>query len=696
MDHALTSDHDLRTVPGIVPGTVPAPAVAASTAPLPRAAAVPRIALIGVHGFGAHHLQRLRTLQAQGAVSLVAVADPRLPEAGELDGSVAVFAAAEELLAAGTAPDIVIIATPIHTHAGLAVAALEAGADVYLEKPAAASLEQYTQILAAAERTGGAVQVGFQSLGSAALPVLAQAINRGDLGTVRGISATGLWVRDADYFRRSRWAGRRMLDGVDVVDGVITNPLAHAVATALRAANARATGDVSSVEVDAYHAHDIEGDDTSVVRLRTTGGTTVMCALTLCAPEQQLPFVTVHGTEGEAVFRYTADELDITTAAGTSRTVHSRTDLLENLIAHRQDGAPLLSSLQDSGAFMTVLEAVRTSGPVHPISSAHVDWRGTGGAAHPVIRGIEDLMLRAVRAQATFSELPAPWARPVPAEEEFSIAGTTVAQLRSGAGIRSDASPRPYLHPVTTLAGVPVTDHLPSDHVWHLGVSVAVQDVDGINFWGGRTYRREAGGYLWRDDHGSIRTAASTAEPKALNQSLEWCGPDGTPLLTEQRNWRFAELDRDSWLLDLEFTLRAAGSPLLLGSPGSNGRDGGGYGGFFWRFPACTDIRVQTADHDGEEAVHGTVAPWLAWTAEFADGPATLIFIPDPGGSDPWFVRCSGYPGVGLSLAWDTPLPVSRTAPVSRSVRVAIADGRLNREGVAQLLAGARTKGSLR
>ena len=167
-------------------------------------------------------------------------------------------------------------------------------------------------------------------------------------------------------------------------------------------------------------------------------------------------------------------------------------------------------------------------------------------------------------------------------------------------------------------------------------------------------------------------------------------------LLTEQRNWHFTELHGDSWLLDLNFTLTAASDPVLLGSPGSNGRDGGGYGGFFWRLPACTDVRVRTADAEGEDAVHGSITPWLAWTAQFPDGPATLVFVPDPQEDDPWFVRCSGYPGVGLSLAWDTPVRTTSSAPISRSVSVVVVDGRLDDDGVARLVADLQAQGAVR
>ena len=655
-----------------------------------RLARKPRIALIGVHGFGARHLDRLRHLQAEGQLVLAAVADPNPPEPGELDPGVAVFATADELLAAGTDPDVVIVATPIHTHAAIAVAALRAGADVYLEKPAAASLEQYEQIQTAAAQAGRAVQVGFQSLGSAALERIARLVASGTIGDIRGISATGTWVRTRAYFSRSRWAGRRTLDGLDVVDGVVTNPLAHAVATALRIADARSTGDVKSVELDHYRAHDIEGDDTTVVRIRTTANRTVMCALTVCAAEQTDPFITLHGTQGEAVFYYTADRLVITTPDAVQTMNFDRVGLLENLLAHRSDGTALLSSLEDSGAFMRVLEEIRTAEPAAAIDASYVEWIGEGGDAHPVIANIGDFVQRAVKAQATFSELGAPWARPLPGTAGFTVNGVVVAEERSGTRIASTSSPRPYLHPVRTLAGTVVTDHQPADHVWHLGAGVALQDVNGVNFWGGRTYRREAGAYVWRSDHGTIRQAAADPADGALAETLEWVGPDGSVLLQEQRNWRFGPLDQATWRLDLDFTLSPAGTePVLLGSPGSNGRPGGGYGGFFWRLPACTGVDVRTGNASGEDAVHGTTAPWLAWTADFAGRPATLVFLAGDEAADPWFVRQSGYPGVGLSLAWDTPVPLSPGSSLTRSVSVLVADGALTDSDVRELAATA-------
>ncbi|MDF2916502.1 MAG: hypothetical protein K0S70_719 [Microbacterium sp.] len=138
----------------------------------------------------------------------------------------------------------------------------------------------------------------------------------------------------------------------------------------------------------------------------------------------------------------------------------------------------------------------------------------------------------------------------------------------------------------------------------------------------------------------------------------------------------------------------------MLGSPGSNGRVGGGYGGLAWRLPACVDVDVRTPSARGEAAVHGTVAPWLAWSAAFADpighspaapatAEATVALAPadDVSAGDPWFVRVAGYPGIGAALAWDRAVAASPSAPVRRAYRLLVADGRLSDAEVGALLA---------
>jgi predicted dehydrogenase len=378
--------------------------------PLPEQVHPARVALVGVHGFGTHHLRNLERLQAAGVVELVAVADPQPPAPGSVPDTAAVHQGLTDLLAATADLDVIIVATPIQTHAPLGLAALATQADLYLEKPPVASLADFNTLCEAAQASGRSVQIGFQSLGSHALQAIEELVATGAIGTLTGISATGRWVRDRAYYKRSRWAGKRSIDGVDVVDGVATNPLAHAVATALRIAGARTIEDVASVETDLYRANDIESDDTSVIRIRTAKGLPVTCALTICATESAEPYVTLQGSRGQAVFHYTEDRLTVTTPAGQTEQVFGRDDLTENLLAHRREGTELISPLLDSGAFMLVLEAIRTAPQPALIDGAYVHWEGEGDKAHAVVVGIEEALERATQEHVTFSELGLPWA----------------------------------------------------------------------------------------------------------------------------------------------------------------------------------------------------------------------------------------------------------------------------------------------
>lgn len=624
-----------------------------------------RVALIGVHGYGAAHLAHLGRLA--GHVELVAVADP-LPPSPELPAGTRVFSDPRTLLEEIEDLDVVIVCTPIHLHAPLTRLALSAGADVLLEKPPFAVLQDHSEIVLLATQLGRAVQVGFQSLGSSALTAFGT--DAFGLGAITAVSTTGRWRRDLAYWRRSAWSGRRELDGIAVVDGALTNPFAHALATALRLAGARRASDVADIELDQYRANPIEVDDTSVVRLVTSTGVSVTCAATLCAESERPPAIAVLAERADAEFSYTQDLVTV----GATEHRFDRTDLLENLLEHRATGVPLLSSLADAGAFMAVLERIRLSEPPAPVAA---EWRHQDGRRYAVLPGADALVERAARHHATFSELGAPWARSrrdtVLAELELD--GTTVGIINDGAGAAPSSSPRPYLDRLRTNRGVTVSAAHPADHDWHLGLGVGIPDVDGINFWGGRSYL-PGRGYTWRNNHGRIRTTRLTPTGDSVLHELDWLRGD-TVILRERRRISY-ESRGPHWQLELDVELTAAGaSDVTLSTPGAKGRQGAGYGGIFWRMPDCRAVDVRSPLGSGEDMVHGGISRWLAWSADFEAGPATLAFRAgdDQTAADPWFVRQRDYPAVGSALAWDRPVSISPAAPLRRSLTILVADG---------------------
>lgn len=372
----------------------------------------PAVAVVGVHGHGHTHVRHVLRLAGKGAARLAAVVDPRpVDDLAYVPPGTRWVPALDDLLVGPERPDVVVLATPIHTHLPLARAALRAGCDVLLEKPTTASLAEHAELVAFVEETGRRCQVGFQSFGSAAVDELERLVASGALGEVRVVGAVGTWVRTAAYYARARWAGKRRLDGVDVVDGVVTNPLAHAVATALRVAGARTAADVLDVRLDQFHAHPIEADDTSSLVVRTAGGVTVGAGLTLAAAERTPARVVVRGTAGEATLLYEHDELEVHTRTQSWRRTFARVDLLDDLLAARVDpSARLRCDVASTGAFMRVLEAVRLAPDPRQVPAAHLRWRGVGQDRHPVVGSIAAWCERAALEPATFTELGAPFA----------------------------------------------------------------------------------------------------------------------------------------------------------------------------------------------------------------------------------------------------------------------------------------------
>lgn len=127
-----------------------------------------RVALIGTGWYGKSDLFRLMQV---ASVNVVALCDPdrhMLEEASKMIGQRTKGAAKPKLysdyriLLSENEVDVVLIGTPDHWHALSAIAAIHAGAHVYLQKPVSVDVLEGEAILAAARKHNRVVQVGTQ------------------------------------------------------------------------------------------------------------------------------------------------------------------------------------------------------------------------------------------------------------------------------------------------------------------------------------------------------------------------------------------------------------------------------------------------------------------------------------------------------------------------------------------------------
>ena len=122
-----------------------------------------RVAVAGTGAFGRNHLRVYRELEASGhGVTLAAALEPNATHAAETAEKYAipVFASVDELLSADLKLDAASVVVPTVHHHAVAAPLLDAGLDLLVEKPLAASLEEADDLVARSQKNTRILQSG--------------------------------------------------------------------------------------------------------------------------------------------------------------------------------------------------------------------------------------------------------------------------------------------------------------------------------------------------------------------------------------------------------------------------------------------------------------------------------------------------------------------------------------------------------
>ena len=141
---------------------------------------------VGVIGYGYWGPNLVRNFQESDGSHVTIVSDldeTRLKLVKARYPSVATTIEHRELLTSGSI-DAVVIATPVHTHFNLALAALEAGKHVLLEKPLTQTSEQAKALIAEAKRRGLVLMVDHTFIYTGAVRKLREMVSSGQLGNI--------------------------------------------------------------------------------------------------------------------------------------------------------------------------------------------------------------------------------------------------------------------------------------------------------------------------------------------------------------------------------------------------------------------------------------------------------------------------------------------------------------------------------
>ncbi len=148
--------------------------------------------------------------------------DPARGQARAEAHGVPFFTSYRDLLAA-TEPDLAVIMTPHTSHPTAAIAALEHGAHVLVEKPMAIEVNAADRMIEVAAAANRLLAVNFQHRTRPEVRTAIDLLRCGAVGEVQHVSMVAVWPRSHKYFRMSPWRGTWNGEG----GGVLLNQSPH-------------------------------------------------------------------------------------------------------------------------------------------------------------------------------------------------------------------------------------------------------------------------------------------------------------------------------------------------------------------------------------------------------------------------------------------------------------------------------------
>ena len=197
------------------------------------------VAITGISGYGRTHYEDLLRRRDRGDVRILGAAVINQAEEAEkcaflksigcqiFDSHAAMLSALRGKL------DLCFIPTGIDLHAEMAVSAMRAGANAFIEKPAAPVMQDISAMRQAERETSRKVWVGFQISCQEQIPKIRSFCHSPEFGVIKAIRGIGVASRNDSYYQRNQWAGKLKKNGKWILDSPYNNAFAHYLHLAL-------------------------------------------------------------------------------------------------------------------------------------------------------------------------------------------------------------------------------------------------------------------------------------------------------------------------------------------------------------------------------------------------------------------------------------------------------------------------------
>ena len=366
--------------------------------------------MIGISGYGRMHYDFLCAAEAQGRIEMVGATvinqEEEVERCAELKKrGCRLFTDYQVMLQelSGLA-EFCVIPTGTPLHRPMAVAALEAGMHVLVEKPLAGCLQDAEAMILAARKTNRLAAVGYQHLYTAAAMGVKEHILNGTIGQIQSIKSLAMWPRPHSYYLRNGWAGKLSMNGTAVNDTPFNNAVAHDLMMMLFQAGPATRVAATPVKVAAalYRANAIESADTACMHVETAEGIPIRFYTTHACRERVNPTIHIQGSKGTIVMRHEAavispdDATAVTIPTGGAE--GGRQAMFDAVLDALQGGASFICDFNVALCQTMVVDAIHRTCAIQPVDGK-ISNPGTDKAA-TFIPGIEAAMTKAFEEES--------------------------------------------------------------------------------------------------------------------------------------------------------------------------------------------------------------------------------------------------------------------------------------------------------
>ncbi len=386
-----------------------------------------RTAIIGVSGFGNVHYRDLMNCRDKGLLEISAATIINQDEEKEKCEKLRslgckIYTDYKQMLNDFKGKlDICFIPTGIHLHKPMTIAALEAGINVFVEKPLAATIQDVIEMKKAQKGSGKFAAVGYQTMYTPEVARIKKALCSGELGKIRTVKCYALWPRAEAYYNRNNWAGHLKVKNDWVLDSPYNNALAHYLNLIcfLAGKEFAKSAELKSIQAELYRANRIESADTACMRIITKDETPLYFMVTHVSEKNVGPIMHIACEKGHV--DWMPNKTTISISGKTEEIVNQNNEglrkcVMDAVIKKVSDKNAFVCDLDIAGTQTLAANGAHESSEIHQIDEKLIyvaelkDAYTQSVSKQHIVRGISEIVKESYDKEKLFSELGVPWA----------------------------------------------------------------------------------------------------------------------------------------------------------------------------------------------------------------------------------------------------------------------------------------------